>query len=73
MIHQPSSEASGQASDIAIHAREILRTRSRLNDLYSRYTGKNVADVELKMERDTWMTPEEAVEFGLIDRVLTKR
>ncbi|KAG1462543.1 hypothetical protein G6F46_003821 [Rhizopus delemar] len=74
MIHQPSGGAAGQASDIAIHAREILRVRERLNRIYQKHTGiREIETVEKMMERDYFMTAEEAVNFGLIDKVLEKR
>ncbi|KAJ2052333.1 hypothetical protein IW146_005115 [Coemansia sp. RSA 922] len=73
MVHQPSGGAEGQASDIAIHAREILKTRERLNRIYHRHTGQDLAVIEHSMERDNFMTPDEARDFGLIDRVLVKR
>ncbi|CAO3671246.1 unnamed protein product [Rhizopus stolonifer] len=74
MIHQPSGGAAGQASDIAIHAREILRVRERLNRIYQKHTGiRDIDTVEKMMERDYFMTAEEAVNFGLIDKVLEKR
>ncbi|KAJ2664817.1 hypothetical protein IW148_001862 [Coemansia sp. RSA 1199] len=73
MVHQPSGGAEGQASDIAIHAREILKTRERLNRIYAKHTGQSVDVIERAMERDNFMTPEEALAFGLIDRVLEKR
>ncbi|ORX66628.1 ATP-dependent Clp protease proteolytic subunit [Linderina pennispora] len=73
MIHQPSGGAEGQASDIAIHAREILKTRERLNKLYVEHSGQDIAVIERSMERDNFMNPEEALAFGLIDRVIEKR
>ncbi|KAJ1824644.1 hypothetical protein LPJ60_000565 [Coemansia sp. RSA 2675] len=73
MVHQPSGGAEGQASDIAIHAREILKTRERLNRIYHRHTAQELAVIEHAMERDNFMTPDEARDFGLIDRVLVKR
>ena len=73
MIHQPSGGAQGQATDIAIQAREILRIRESMNALYSTYTGKPVADIEKAMERDNFMTAEEAKTFGLIDQVFDRR
>jgi len=74
MIHQPSGGATGQASDVAIHAREILRVRERLNQIYVKHTGqKDLAVIEKAMERDYFMTPQEALEFGLIDKVLERR
>ncbi|KAJ2158577.1 hypothetical protein GGF46_003669 [Coemansia sp. RSA 552] len=73
MVHQPSGGAEGQASDIAIHAREILKTRERLNRIYEKHTAQSLEVIERAMERDNFMTPEEALAFGLIDRVLEKR
>ena len=73
MTHQPSGGFQGQASDIEIHAREILDLRRRLNGIYERHTGKNLKQVEKIMERDTFMTAEDAKSFGLIDEVVTKR
>ncbi|KAJ1646341.1 hypothetical protein IWQ61_010211 [Dispira simplex] len=73
MIHQPSGGATGQASDIAIHAREILKTRDRLNRLYSKHTGQDLVTVEKMMERDYFLSPDEAFKFGLIDKVIEKR
>lgn len=73
MIHQPSGGASGQASDIAIHAKEILKTRERLNGLYAKHTGQKIEKIEQFMDRDTFMSPEEAKEFGLIDEVIEHR
>jgi ATP-dependent Clp protease, protease subunit len=73
MIHQPSGGAQGQASDIAIQAQEILRIRSSMNDLYAKYTGKEIAIIEKAMERDNFMTADEARTFGLIDEVFDKR
>ena len=73
MIHQPSGGAQGQATDIEIHAREILATRARLNQMYVEHTGKSIEVIERAMERDKFFTPEEAKEFGLIDDVLLKR
>jgi len=73
MIHQPSGGAQGQATDIEIVAREILRTRARLNDIYVKHTGQELAKIEAAMERDNYMLPEEAKEFGLIDAVVENR
>ncbi|KAI7902919.1 Clp protease-domain-containing protein [Cokeromyces recurvatus] len=74
MIHQPSGGANGQASDIAIHAREILRVRERLNKIYKKHTGiRDIETIEKMVERDYFMTAEEAMNFGLIDKVLEKR
>jgi ATP-dependent Clp protease protease subunit len=72
MLHQPSGGFQGQASDIAIHAEEILSTRARLNGIYVKHTGQKVDAVEKAMERDTFMTSEEAVKFGLIDNVVER-
>nr|WP_240969597.1 ATP-dependent Clp endopeptidase proteolytic subunit ClpP [Sneathiella limimaris] len=73
MIHQPSGGAQGQATDIEIQAREILKIRARLNDLYVQHTGQPLDVIERSMERDNFMTAEEAKEFGLIDEVVEKR
>jgi ATP-dependent Clp protease, protease subunit len=70
MIHQPSGGAQGQATDIEIQAKEILKTRARLNDMYVKHTGQKIADIEAAMERDNFMDPEEAKKFGLIDEVV---
>ncbi|RIA93565.1 ATP-dependent Clp protease proteolytic subunit [Glomus cerebriforme] len=74
MIHQPIGGATGQASDIAIHAKEILRVRERLNKIYKKHTKKHsLEEIEKAVERDYFMDAEEALEFGLIDKVLEKR
>ena len=73
MIHQPSGGAQGQATDIEIQAREIIKTRARLNSLYSHHTGQPIDEIERRMERDTYMTAEEARDFGLIDQVVEQR
>lgn len=73
MIHQPSGGASGQASDIEIQAREILRLRAKLNDVYVKHTGRKLADIEKAMDRDNFMSSEEAKKFGLIDEVVEAR
>ena len=73
MIHQPSGGAQGQATDIEIQAREILKTRARLNQIYVHHTGQPLAEIEGKMERDTYMTAEEARAFGLVDQVVDQR
>lgn len=70
MVHQPSGRARGQATDIEIQAQEILRLRKMLNDLYVKHTGQKLTSIEKAMERDTFMGPEEAVKFGLIDKVV---
>ena len=73
MIHQPSGGAQGQASDIAIQAQEILRLRASMNELYAKYTGKPVDDIAKAMERDNYMSADEAKAFGLVDEVYDKR
>jgi ATP-dependent Clp protease protease subunit len=73
MIHQPSGGFRGQASDIEIHAREILAMRARLNEIYARHTGQELAVIESNMERDTFLSGEQAKEFGLIDDVVVER
>jgi ATP-dependent Clp protease protease subunit len=73
MIHQPSGGAQGQATDIEIHAREILRMRANLNQIYVKHTGRKLADIEKAMERDNFMSAEEAKKFGLIDEVVEER
>lgn len=72
MIHQPSGGARGQASDIEIQAQEILRLRQRLNEIYVEHTGQKLADVEKAMDRDNFMSADEAQKFGLIDKVVEK-
>jgi ATP-dependent Clp protease, protease subunit len=73
MIHQPSGGAHGQATDIEIHAREILKTREQLNRIYAERTGQAVEKIAADMERDMFMSPVEAKEYGLIDQVIEKR
>jgi ATP-dependent Clp protease protease subunit len=73
MVHQPAGGFSGQASDIEIHAREILEIKRRMNQLYVHHTGKPLEFIEKVMDRDTWFSAEEAKNFGLIDAVITKR
>lgn len=73
MVHQPSGGAQGQAADIEIQAKEILALRSRLNDIYAFHTGQSLDVIEEAMERDRYMSPEEAKRFGLIDEVVAKR
>ncbi len=73
MVHQPHGGFEGQATDIEIHAREILATRARLNGIYARHTDQTLGVIEEVMERDRFMTPEEAKEFGLIDHVVEHR
>jgi ATP-dependent Clp protease, protease subunit len=73
MIHQPSGGAQGQATDIEIHAREILKTREQLNRIYAERTGQTLERIQSDMERDFFMTPQESQEYGLIDQVIAKR
>jgi ATP-dependent Clp protease, protease subunit len=73
MVHQPSGGAQGQATDIEIQAREILELRKRLNQIYVRHTGQPVEAIEAKLERDSYMSAEEARAWGLIDQVVTER
>ena len=73
MVHQPSGGFQGQASDIEIHAREILATRARLNEIFVRHTGRNLKEIEAAMERDKFLAAEEARDFGIIDQVVEKR
>ena len=73
MVHQPSAGFQGQATDIEIHAKEILALKDRLNKIYSKHTKKSEPDIKKALERDKFMTPEEAKQFGLIDEVVAKR
>jgi ATP-dependent Clp protease protease subunit len=73
MVHQPSGGFEGQATDIEIHAREILKTRGRLNEIYVQHTGQPISVIEEAMERDRFMSPDDAKDFGLIDKVVEKR
>ena len=73
MVHQPSGGFQGQASDIEIHAQEILRVRHRLNEVYVEHTGQPIDKVKDALDRDNFMSPEEAKDFGLIDEVVTTR
>jgi ATP-dependent Clp protease protease subunit len=73
MVHQPSAGFQGQATDIEIHAKEVLALKKRLNEIYSKHTGKSVDDVKKALERDNFMTPEVAKDFGLIDAVVENR
>ena len=73
MIHQPSGGFQGQATDIEIHAREIIALRRRLNEIYVDHTGKDLDTIEAAMERDNFMVPDKALEFGLVDEVVEKR
>ena len=73
MVHQPSAGFEGQATDIEIHANEIMFLKKRLNEIYSKHTGRSVEEIKNALERDKFMTPQEAKEFGLIDKVVEKR
>ena len=73
MVHQPSGGARGMASDIEIQAKEILRIRKRMNDLYAKYTGKPLSEIETAMDRDTFLEADEAKAFGLVDEVFERR
>ena len=73
MVHQPSAGFQGQATDIEIHAKEVLSLKKRLNEIYSKHTNKSVEDIKPALERDNFMTPEDAKDFGLIDKVVDKR
>ena len=73
MVHQPSAGFQGQATDIEIHAKEIISLKERLNKIYSKHTGKSVNEISEALERDNFMTAEEAKKFGLIDSVVEKR
>ena len=73
MVHQPSAGFQGQATDIEIHANEVLSLKKRLNEIYSKHTGQTVDEIKLALERDNFMSPENAKSFGLIDKVVDKR
>ena len=73
MVHQPSAGFQGQATDIEIHANEVLSLKKRLNEIYSKHTGKSVEDIKSALERDNFMTPDAAKDFGLIDKVVVNR
>ena len=73
MTHQPSGGFQGQATDIEIHAREIINLRGRLNGIYEKHTGQTIKQIEKIMERDTFMSPDEAKSLGLIDEVVSQR
>ncbi|QGR02284.1 ATP-dependent Clp endopeptidase proteolytic subunit ClpP [Ehrlichia ruminantium] len=73
MIHQPSGGFQGQATDIEIHAKEILNIKSRLNDIYVKHTGRALSEIVENMERDNFMCAERAQDFGIIDRIIEKR
>ena len=73
MVHQPSAGFQGQATDIEIHANEVMALKKRLNEIYSKHTGKSVDEIKLALERDNFMSAENAKTFGLIDKVVDKR
>ena len=73
MVHQPSAGFQGQATDIEIHAKEIMSLKKKLNEIYSTHTGRTVEEIKNALERDKFMTAQEAKEFGLIDKVVEKR
>ena len=73
MVHQPSAGFQGQVTDIEIHANEVLSLKKRLNEIYSKHTGKSVDEIKSALERDNFMTPENAKDFGLIDKVVVNR
>ena len=73
MVHQPSAGFQGQATDIEIHANEVMSLKKRLNEIYSKHTGKSVEEIKSALERDNFMTAESAKSFGLIDQVVEKR
>ena len=73
MVHQPSAGYQGQVTDIEIHANEVLSLKKRLNEIYSKHTGKSVNDIKSALERDNFMTPDAAKDFGLVDKVVSKR
>ena len=73
MVHQPSGGYQGQVTDIEIQTKEIIKTKKRLNEIYAKHTGKDITNVELIMERDKYFSPEEAIKFGLIDKIVKNR
>ena len=73
MVHQPSAGYQGQATDIEIHANEVMSLKKRLNEIYSKHTGKSVDEIKIALERDNFMTPDTAKDFGLIDKVVVTR
>ena len=73
MVHQPSAGFQGQATDIEIHAKEILFLKKRLNEIYANHTGRTIDEIKKALERDKFMNPKDAKEFGLIDKVVEKR
>ena len=73
LVHQPSASFYGQAADIARHAQEIVKLKRRLNEIYAKHTGQTVEAIEKMLDRDTYMTAEEAKNFGLLDEVMVRR
>ena len=73
MVHQPSGGYQGQVTDIEIHTNEIKKTKEKLNEIYAKHTGKKIDDIQKVMERDRYFSPEEAIKFGLIDKVVESR
>ncbi len=73
LVHQPSASYYGQAADIARHAEEVVKLKHRLNEIYAKHTGRTVAEIERALDRDTYMTAEEAKAFGLIDQIMARR
>ena len=73
MVHQPSGGYQGQVTDIEIHTNEILKTKKRLNEIYAKHTGKKISEISAIMERDKYFSPEDAIKFGLIDKVVESR
>lgn len=73
MIHQPAGGFQGQATDIEIQAREIVKIKNRLNEIYATHTGQDIKKIEKDMDRDYFMSPQEALEYGLIDKILTRK
>jgi len=73
MVHQPSGGYQGQVTDIEIHTNEIKKTKDRLNEIYSKHTGNKINEIQKVMERDRYFSPDEAIKFGLIDKIVEKR
>jgi len=73
MVHQPSGGYQGQVTDIEIHTNEIKKTKDRLNEIYSKHTGNKINEIQKVLERDRYFSPEEAIKFGLIDKIVEKR
>ncbi|MCU0845550.1 MAG: ATP-dependent Clp endopeptidase proteolytic subunit ClpP [Spirochaetes bacterium] len=73
MIHQPSAGFQGQATDIMIHANEIIKTKQRLNEIYAHHTGQKVEKVDRDLDRDNFMSPKDALDYGLIDKIIEKK